>query len=142
MKIGINALFFKYPATGSGQYMSHLIKALSEVDHENEYVLFGPDSLTDDMQQEMAFPYQALSMPGFARNNDNVEKLLWEQLTGPSAARKDIINTLKLPPERIHVIYEAAGDEYRPITDPARLAAARARYGVGERYIFYLGGMD
>jgi len=210
MKIGINALFFKYPATGSGQYMSHLIKALSEVDHENEYVLFGPDSLTDDMQQEMAFPYQALSMPGFARSNDNVEKLLWEQLTGPSAARKagvdlfhvpyfappllprtptvvtihdvipmrlpayqpnsrvkaymrlvaqashnaaaiitisqharqDIINTLKLPPERIHVIYEAAGDEYRPITDPARLAAARARYGVGERYIFYLGGMD
>jgi glycosyltransferase involved in cell wall biosynthesis len=210
MKIGINALFFKYPATGSGQYMTHLIKALSEVDHENEYVLFGPESLADDLQGETAFPYQTLPVPGFARSNDSVEKLLWEQLTGPSAARKagvdlfhvpyfappllprtptvvtihdvipmrlpayqpnskvwaymrlvaqashnataiitisqharqDIINALKLPQERIHVIYEAAGDEYRPVMDQERLAAARARYGVGERYIFYLGGMD
>jgi glycosyltransferase involved in cell wall biosynthesis len=210
MKIGINALFFKYPATGSGQYMTHLIRALSEIDQENEYVLFGPESLGDDIQADTAFPYQAQSMPGFARSNDSVEKLLWEQLTGPSAARKagvdlfhvpyfappllprtptvvtihdvipmrlpayqpnskvkaymrlvaqashnataiitisqharqDIINALKLPPERIHVIYEAAGDEYRPVIDQEKLAAMRARYGVGKRYIFYLGGMD
>jgi glycosyltransferase involved in cell wall biosynthesis len=210
MKIGINALFFKYPATGSGQYMTHLIRALSEVDQENEYVLFGPESLGDDVQADTAFPYQAQSMPGFARSNDSVEKLLWEQLTGPSAARKagvdlfhvpyfappllprtptvvtihdvipmrlpayqpnskvkaymrlvaqashnataiitisqharqDIINALKLPPERIHVIYEAAGDEYQPVIDQEKLAATRARYGVGKRYIFYLGGMD
>jgi glycosyltransferase involved in cell wall biosynthesis len=40
------------------------------------------------------------------------------------------------------VIYEAAGDEYCPIADPSVLAAARAHYGVGERYIFYLGGLD
>jgi glycosyltransferase involved in cell wall biosynthesis len=210
MKIGINALFFKYPATGSGQYMTHLIKALSEVDQENEYVLFGPESLGDDVQADTAFPYQAQSMPGFARSNDSVEKLLWEQLTGPSAARKagvdlfhvpyfappllprtptvvtihdvipmrlpayqpnskvkaymrlvaqashnataiitisqharqDIINALKLPPERIHVIYEAAGDEYQPVINQEKLEATRARYGVGKRYIFYLGGMD
>ena len=36
MKIGINALFFQYPATGSGQYMMHLLHALSEIDKENE----------------------------------------------------------------------------------------------------------
>src|SRR6266576_3671765 len=40
------------------------------------------------------------------------------------------------------VCYEAAGDEYHPIADPETLAAARARYGIGERYIFYLGGLD
>jgi len=57
-------------------------------------------------------------------------------------AKQDMVDALKLPPERIRVIYAAAGDECRPITDPAVLAAARARYGVGERYIFYLGGLD
>jgi glycosyltransferase involved in cell wall biosynthesis len=57
-------------------------------------------------------------------------------------ARQDIINVLKLPDERIRVIYEAAGEEYQPVADPVKLAAARARYGLGERYILYLGGLD
>ncbi|HCF84884.1 MAG TPA: glycosyltransferase family 1 protein, partial [Ktedonobacter sp.] len=47
-----------------------------------------------------------------------------------------------LPAERIRVTYEAAGDEYRPITDTTILAQARAHYQMGERYIFYLGGLD
>ncbi len=41
MKIGINALFFQYPATGSGQYMIHLLAALAQADTQNEYVLLG-----------------------------------------------------------------------------------------------------
>src|SRR5256886_10277426 len=53
-----------------------------------------------------------------------------------------MMDALHLPAERICVTYEAAGDQYRPITDPAALSQARARYGVGERYIFYLGGLD
>jgi glycosyltransferase involved in cell wall biosynthesis len=149
-------------------------------------------------------------VPGLAANHENIAKVVWEQLTGPAAARKtnvdifhvpyfaapllsrtptvitihdaiplllpayradakvraymslvarasrnasmvitvsqhakqDIMRTLKLPTERIRVIYEAAGDEYQPITDVDMLAAARARYGVGERYVFYLGGLD
>jgi len=57
-------------------------------------------------------------------------------------AKRDMIEALKLPAERIRVIYEAAGDEYRPITDPTILAEVRARYGLNERYILYLGGLD
>ncbi|TMC22192.1 MAG: glycosyltransferase family 4 protein [Chloroflexi bacterium] len=57
-------------------------------------------------------------------------------------AKQDIMDLLKLPAERIRVIYQAAGDEYQPVTDPEQHVAARARYGVGERYIFYLGGLD
>src|SRR5438309_10891329 len=45
MRIGINALFFRFLTTGSGQYLTHLLKALAEVDEENEYVLLGPDPL-------------------------------------------------------------------------------------------------
>lgn len=57
-------------------------------------------------------------------------------------ARQDIVNILKIPPERIRVTYLAAGDEFSPVTDPAVLAETRARYGLGERYILYLGGLD
>ncbi len=208
MKIGINALFFQSRATGSAQYMIHLIDALAHIDQQNEYILLGPKPVQQTGQH--SFPYQVHPVPGFAARNENIEKVIWEQLTAPHAARnaevdlfhipyfapplfpriptivtihdviplrlpayqlgskvkaymslvsraahratmiitvsqhakQDMIDALKIPPERIRVIYEAAGDQYHPITDPETLAAARARYGIGKRYIFYLGGLD
>ena len=210
MKIGINALFLKFPASGSGQYLTHLLNTLAEIDRRNQYVLLGPQPVPQNNTIPLLFTYKWAPVPALARRNKNIEKLLWEQLTGPGAARKarvdllhvpyfappllprtptvvtihdvipfrlplyragarlgvymnlvahaarhatliitvsqhakqDMIDALKLPPERVRVIYEAAGDEYRPISDPSALAAARARYGLGERYIFYLGGLD
>ncbi|MDQ2903766.1 MAG: glycosyltransferase family 4 protein [Chloroflexota bacterium] len=210
MRIGINALFFKSPASGSGQYLLHLLNALAEVDQQNTYVLLGPQPLPPDTTLPPRFSYQVTPVPAPAARSENIEKLIWEQTTGPRAAykagvdlfhvphfappirsrvpvvvtihdvipwhmplyragakveayshlvahaahraslvitvsqhaRQDIIDTLKLPEERIRVIYEAAGEQYRPITDAALLAAARARYCVGARYIFYLGGLD
>ncbi len=208
MKIAINALFFQHPATGSGQYMTHLLHALAEIDQHNDYVLLGPRPLAASVST--TFPYHVQPVPAFARKTENIEKIVWEQFTAPLAAhqagvdllhipyfappllprtatvvtihdiiqwrvpgylpnrkikaymqlvaraiqhttsiitvsehaKQDIVAALKLPPERIHVIYEAAGDEYQPVTDPATLATTRARYGLGERYIFYLGGME
>jgi len=43
MKVGINTLFFRYPTSGSGQYLLHLLQALAEVDQENQYILLCPD---------------------------------------------------------------------------------------------------
>ena len=208
MKIGINALFFQFQATGSGQYLSHLLNALAEVDHQNQYVLLGPQPVQS--LPVKAYPYHVHSVPAPARTSDNLEKIVWEQFTGPLAARQekidlfhipyfappffppvptvvtihdviplrlpayqpnnkvkaytyliahtahrsshiiapsihakqDIIDLLKIPAERIRVIYEAAGPEYQPITDPETLVRARTRYGLKNRYIFYLGGLD
>ena len=208
MKIGINTLFFQSRATGSAQYMLHLLDGLARIDQQNEYILLGPRPV--EQTGEHSFPYQVHPVPGFAAHNENIEKVIWEQFTAPHAARKaavdlyhvpyfapplfprsptvvtihdviplrlpayqlggkvkaymklvsyaayratriitvsehakqDIVSVLKIPSERIHVIYEAAGDEYHPITDPEILASARARYGIGKRYIFYLGGLD
>jgi glycosyltransferase involved in cell wall biosynthesis len=210
MKIGINALFLQNPATGSGQYLRHLLSALAEVDKRNEYILLGSQPLKDKSIASLPFPYCVQPAPGITTRNDNIEKLVWEQLTGPQAARRagvdlfhipyfappllprtptivtihdviplrlpayqqgakvkaymslvaraahradmvitvsqhakqDIIETMKLPAERIRVIYEAAGEDCRPVTDPTTLMEARARYGLGERYLFYLGGLD
>lgn len=216
MKIGINAYFFKIPASGSGQYLKHLLHALAEVDGQNEYVLLGPQPLTqhgNEYPQGLSstkFPYRAYPAPTFAKRNENTEKVTWEQFTAPAAAKKagvdifhvpyfappllprtptvvtihdviplrlpayragakveaymrlvaraahsatliitvsqhakqDMMGALNLPAERIRVIYEAAGEEYVPITNEETLAAARAKYGIGKRYIFYLGGLD
>ena len=207
MKIGMNALFFQYPATGSGQYMTHLLSALAEVDSRNEYVLLGPQPVAHPLPN---FPYSVYPVPAFAARNRNISKVMWEQFTAPSAAHKervdlfhvpyfapplvprtptvvtihdviplrlaayqpdsrvkaytrlvaraahhasliiavsrhaqqDIIDALKVPAESVRVIYEAAGDEYQPVTDPERLEAVRKRYGLKKRYIFYLGGLD
>jgi glycosyltransferase involved in cell wall biosynthesis len=208
MKIGINALFFQFQATGSGQYLSHLLNALAEIDHHNQYILLGPQPIQS--LPVTAYPYHVHPVPALTAKSDNLAKVVWEQFTGPLAARQekvdllhipyfapplflpmptvvtihdviamrlpayqpnskvkaytnliartahhasriiapsmharqDIIDLLKIPSERIHVIYEAAGPEYQPITDPDTLAKARARYGLGKRYIFYLGGLD
>lgn len=208
MKIGVNALFFQFQATGSGQYLSHLLNALAEIDHHNQYLLLGPQPVPS--LPVTAYPYQTHPAPKLISKSDNLEKVVWEQFTSPRAARKqkvdllhipyfapplfpriptvvtihdvlamrlpayqpnskvkaytnliarsaqrsshiiapsihakqDIIEMLKIPAERIRVIYEAAGSEYQPITDPDTLATARARYGLGRRYVFYLGGLD
>jgi len=209
MKIGFNGLFFQFPATGSGQYMIHLLSALGEISPDNDYLLFGPQAVKIPPQVQQ-FPYQVHPVPTADRNRANIEKVVWEQVTGPAAAHKarvdlyhvpyfapplvprnptvvtihdviplrlpayhpagrvktymqmvarasqnatmiitisqhakrDIIELLHLPEERIRVIYQAASEEFKPVHDPAKLAEARMRYGLNERYIFYLGGLD
>src|SRR5438105_1089690 len=95
MKIGINALFFQQLATGSGQYMNHLLTALAKIDSRNEYVLLGPQPV--EQQSSIPFPYQVKAVPGFAANHENIEKVLWEQLTGPAAARQAGVDIFHVP---------------------------------------------
>jgi glycosyltransferase involved in cell wall biosynthesis len=62
-------------------------------------------------------------------------------LADSEASARDIRQHLKLPAERVRVIYLAAGPEYGP-----RRAAgddeALSRYGLEEGYVLYLGGFD
>lgn len=208
MKIGMNALFFQFPASGTGQYMLHLLDALHQEDQHNSYLLLGPRPFAQ--ADEPLFPYKVYPISGLAARQENIEKVVWEQFTAPAAAhragldllhvpyfappffsrvptvitihdviplllpayrpvgkvraymslvaraarrstmvitvsqhaKQEIMQTLHIPAERIRVIYQAAGDEYRPISDPTVLESVRARYGLGKRYIFYLGGLD
>jgi glycosyltransferase involved in cell wall biosynthesis len=210
MKIGVNTYFFKFPASGSGQYLLHLLQALAEVDQENEYILLGSQPISENIGTSLTFPHIVSPLPGLARRNASIENLMWEQFTSPSAARKvgadllhvpyfapplfpripsvitihdiiplrmpqyrtdpkmkaylqlitraahkatmvitvsqhakhDMLDALNLPAERIRVIYEAAGDEYRPISDLLTLTKVRDRYRLHGRYILYLGGLD
>ena len=210
MKIGINTYFFKFPASGSGQYLFHLLHALAEMDQENSYVLLDKEPFNEIVGTFPKFKRLVTPVPRLARHNASIENLIWEQFTSPSSAHKigvdllhvpyfappffprspsvitihdiiplripqyrtdpkmkaylqlitratrkatmiitvsqhakqDILDALKLPAERIRVIYEAAGEEYHPITDPEVLSRVHARYGLHGRYILYLGGLD
>lgn len=57
-------------------------------------------------------------------------------------SKRDIVRTLHIPADRIHVIGNAVDEELKPVTDQWQLAKVRERYGIGPRYILYFGGFD
>ncbi len=57
-------------------------------------------------------------------------------------SKRDIIETLGIQEDRIRVIREAPGALYRRVTDAERIAAVRAKYGLGERFVLNVGGLD
>src|SRR5215831_13255543 len=97
MKIGINTYFFKFPASGSGQYLLHLLHALAEVDQANTYILFGPHPIPEGTGTPITFPHVVTPVPQLARRNASIENLVWEQFTAPSAARKANVDLFHIP---------------------------------------------
>ncbi len=57
-------------------------------------------------------------------------------------SKRDIVRTLGLPAERVHVIGNAVDPSYQPVRDPRLLSSVRERYNLGERFILYFGGFD
>jgi glycosyltransferase involved in cell wall biosynthesis len=58
------------------------------------------------------------------------------------SSKRDIVQHLRIPAERIRVIYLAADAAYQPVNDTAILDAVRARYRLPEQFVLYLGGFD
>jgi glycosyltransferase involved in cell wall biosynthesis len=63
-------------------------------------------------------------------------------ITVSEHAKSEIIRFLGIPAEKIVVIAEAPGSQFRSVSDVARLKAIRTKYHVGERFLTYLGGFD
>lgn len=63
-------------------------------------------------------------------------------LTDSQASRRDIVQHLGIPAERVRAVPLAVEERFRPVTDPAELARVRACYGLPERFVLYLGGFD
>ncbi len=60
-------------------------------------------------------------------------------LTDSQASKRDIIDHLKLPEDRVRVVYLAADPALSPNPEPED-SAIRDRYGLPQEYILYLGG--
>jgi glycosyltransferase involved in cell wall biosynthesis len=58
------------------------------------------------------------------------------------ATKRDLIESFHLAPDRIVVVYPVVDDDFQPCQDAEALAAFRARQGLPERYILFLGTIE
>lgn len=63
-------------------------------------------------------------------------------ITVSQSAREDVIRILKLPPERVHVIYEAPARDFRPIAAGPALEAVGKRYHLPPKFLLYVGTIE
>lgn len=63
-------------------------------------------------------------------------------ITVSQHSRSDIVRVLGIPPERVHVTYEAVDERFLPGEDPAERNALRLKYGLPPTYLLYTGGAE
>ncbi len=56
-------------------------------------------------------------------------------ITVSQSAKREILRIMKLPPDRVHVVYSAAGPGFQPVTDRARLDHVRRAYGLDSPFM-------
>jgi glycosyltransferase involved in cell wall biosynthesis len=55
------------------------------------------------------------------------------------ATRRDLMHYYRIPEERIHVVYPGRDESLAPIVEPMVQARVRARYGLSDSYLLYVG---
>ncbi len=64
-------------------------------------------------------------------------------ITVSQHAKREIVQRYGIDPQRVAVTYEAAAEQFRPVTDPAALQAVRAKYGIGNSpFLLALGNLQ
>jgi anaerobic magnesium-protoporphyrin IX monomethyl ester cyclase len=63
-------------------------------------------------------------------------------ITVSESARRDIVAHYRLDPNRVHVVYEAAAPQFRPIVDGAEIDRIRRKYQLSPRVILYVGTIE
>ncbi len=63
-------------------------------------------------------------------------------MTVSHASARDIVEQLRVPGERVHVVYHGPNQEATVQVDAPMLAAIRQKYHLPERFFLYLGGFD
>ena len=78
--------------------------------------------------------YLNLSMPLSCRRATHI-------IAVSECTRRDLIAAYDLPPQKITTVYEAAAPRFTP-QRPETVAAARARYGLPDRYLLFVGTIE
>ena len=63
-------------------------------------------------------------------------------VTDSHSSKADIIANLSLPDRKVRVIYPGVGEHFTPISAGPGLEAARARYNLPEKFIFFAGTFE
>jgi len=59
-----------------------------------------------------------------------------------ASTKRDVVELLGVPAERVRVVHLAIEEEFRPVTDTAALADLRRRRGLPEHMILYVGTLE
>ncbi|GIL15269.1 MAG: glycosyl transferase family 1 [Chloroflexota bacterium] len=89
MRVALNGLFLREPATGTGQYLRELVAALRALAAEDEFTFIAPRAHADA-------PAPVLVASTRARR-ENLSKLEFEQWTFPRAARENHFDLAHVP---------------------------------------------
>lgn len=200
MRIGIDARLVYYSQAGIGQYILHLVKGLSKVDRENEYVLLQSRKDHTSIVEQPNFRRVSLWTPShhrLERKSLNVEImrlgldilhspdfippdrpgcrsvitvhdlafLLYPHFLTKESARyyghidqavrwtdhivavsqntkRDTIQHLGVPEDKITVVYEAANPIFRPIDRAEAREHVRQRHGVDGRFLLFVSTIE
>lgn len=63
-------------------------------------------------------------------------------VTVSHSARRDLLRFHRVAPDRVTVVHEAAGPDFKPLRDSARMEAVRARYQLPARFCLYVGTIE
>lgn len=63
-------------------------------------------------------------------------------LTVSETSKRDIVKTLGMPEERVHVTYNATDRSLQPVYNEVALEAVRDSYGITGDFLLYFGGFD
>lgn len=63
-------------------------------------------------------------------------------VTVSDSARRDLLRLHGISPDRVSVVHEAASPAFRVINDRVRLEDVRARYGLPQQFVLYVGTIE
>jgi glycosyltransferase involved in cell wall biosynthesis len=91
--------------------------------------------ITPECAEAKLRAYLSSAVPRSVRKADRIS-------VDSAAIKQDLITRLKVPEEKIRVIYGGVGPEFRPLEDPARLEEVRARLSLPERFVLFVGTIE
>lgn len=63
-------------------------------------------------------------------------------ITISETSKKDICRFLKINPNKVHVVYPAAGENFKKIEDKEKLQEVKNKYRLPDKYVLYLGDVN
>jgi glycosyltransferase involved in cell wall biosynthesis len=116
----------------------HFTNAIAPVRHSTPYVITIHDAslfLYRHYHPWSRIAAMRLLLPTVARRAAAV-------IVPTHIARRDLLETLRLPPERVHVIYEAAPDWFERVEDEGQLQDLRRRYRLPDEFVLCVGTLE
>ena len=63
-------------------------------------------------------------------------------MTVSQRSKRDIVDKLRVPQEKVRVIYESGNAQCRPLADSSPVTEVKQRYSIDGQYVFALGAVD